>query len=364
MEKRFNGEILKLLRKSRNISQADTCNQLGIPQGNFSKIEQGLTEPSEKFVDQIASFFAVDHSFFYQNEEYYSPVNPYHRSRSTLQIGDRDRVEAIANVYRIHLKKLLEVVEITYNFIPMSASNDTPAQIAQLTRRNLRLPRGPLSNLTQLLENNGVFTITYDFKTEALDGFTIHGAKDILPIIFFNSIFPGERIRMTLAHELGHIIMHQRLQESRDIENEAYSFAAEFLMPADDIMKDLRYINTIKLNVEMLLQLKRKWKVSMNALLKRAEDLNVLTKNQTKYLWMQMAKSGFRTKEPYPMPIEEPCLLKELIDVYRNKLGYSIQDLSDLLKITKENYTEYFEQDKQVTQILKIFKGTKLYEEN
>jgi Zn-dependent peptidase ImmA (M78 family) len=357
MEKHYNSDILKLLRKSRNLSQNEICSHLELSQGNYSKIEQGLMEPSESFVQQTASFFGVDNSFFYQNEDYYSPVNPYHRSRSTLQIGDRDRVEAIANIYRIHLKKLLEAVEIIYNFVPVSNSFP-PEETARLTRRNLHLPNGPISNLTKLLEDNGILVITYDFKTEALDGFTIHGAKDILPVIYFNSVFPGERIRLTLAHELGHLIMHHHIQESRDIEKEAFAFAAEFLMPANDIMQDLRYINTIKLNIEMLLRLKRKWKVSMNALLKRAEDLNVLTKNQTKYLWMQMAKSGFRTKEPYPMHIEEPSLLRELINVYKNELQYSSNDLSVLLKVTEDTYSEFFENDKQILRVLKIFNGT------
>jgi Zn-dependent peptidase ImmA (M78 family) len=359
MEKHYNNDILKLLRKSRNLSQNEICNYLELSQGNYSKIEQGLMEPPESFVQQTASFFGVDNSFFSQSEEYYSPVNPYHRSRSTLQIGDRDRVEAIANIYRIHLKKLLEAVEIVYNFMPVPISDSLPPEeIARLTRRNLRLPNGPISNLTKLLEDNGVLVITYDFETEALDGFTIHGAKDVLPVIYFNSMFPGERIRLTLAHELGHLIMHCQIQENRDIEKEAFAFAAEFLMPAKDIMQDLRYINTMKLNVETLLRLKRKWKVSMNALLKRAEDLNVLTKNQTKYLWMQMSKNGFRTKEPYPMHIEQPSLLKELINVYKNKLQYSTNDLSVLLKVTEDTYSKFFENDKQILRVLKLFKGT------
>jgi Zn-dependent peptidase ImmA (M78 family)/DNA-binding XRE family transcriptional regulator len=363
MEKHYNSDILKLLRKSKNLSQNEICSQLELSQGSYSKIEQGLIEPPESFVQQTASFFGVDDSFFYQNEEYYSPVNPYHRSRSTLQIGDRDRVESIANIYRIHLKKLLDAVEIVYNFVPVPVSDSLPPEeIARITRRNLRLPNGPIQNLTKLLEDNGILVITYDFKTESLDGFTIHGAKDVLPIIYFNSVFPGERIRLTLAHELGHLIMHRHIQESHDIEKEAFAFAAEFLMPAKDIIHDLRYINTMKLNVEMLLQLKRKWKVSMNALLKRSEDLNVLTKNQTKYLWMQMSKNGFRTKEPYPMHIEEPSLLKELINVYKNELHYSSNDLSVLLKLTEDAYSEFFENDKQILRVLKLFKGTMIKE--
>jgi Zn-dependent peptidase ImmA (M78 family) len=83
----------------------------------------------------------------------------------------------------------------------------------------------------------------------------------------------------------------------------------------------------------------------MNALLKRAEDLGVLTKNQTKYLWMQMSKNGYRTKEPFPLPAEEPALLKELITVYKNQLQYSFEDLAKLLKVSKDSFDEYFEQD-------------------
>jgi Zn-dependent peptidase ImmA (M78 family)/DNA-binding XRE family transcriptional regulator len=349
MEKQYNSEILKLLRKSKNISQAEICSQLGQSQGNYSKIEHGILEPSAVFIDQVSSFFQVDPSFFYQDEKSYSPLNPYHRSRSTLQISDRDRVEAIANIYRIHIKKFLEAVDIPLNLFPIQVSEiNTPDVIARLTRRNFRLPNGPINNLTKTLEDNGIFIITYDFKTEALDGFTIHGDKDVLPLIFFNSAFPGERIRFTFAHELGHLVMHQQLEteDDREIEKEANLFASEFLMPENDIKQDLGFINTNKLNVEVLLRLKMRWKVSMNALLKRAEDLNIITKNQAKYLWMQMSSKGFRKSEPYPMSIESPSLLKELLNIYKNELHYSMDDMATLLKVFSDNYLDYFENDK------------------
>jgi Zn-dependent peptidase ImmA (M78 family)/DNA-binding XRE family transcriptional regulator len=359
IEKQYNSEILKLLRKSRNISQNEICKQVGLSQGNYSKVEHGLLEPSEIFVKQVSSFFKVDSDFFYQDEKSYSPQNPYHRSRSTLQIGDRDRVEAIANIYRIHIKKLLEAVEISYNLSPIPVSETvSPEGIARLTRKNFHLPNGPVTNLTKVLEDNGIFVISYVFGTEALDGFTIHGAKDILPVIFINSSFPGERIRFTLAHELGHLVMHQQLRTEQYVKNEkeANVFASEFLMPTSDIIQDLRYINTIKLNVEILLRLKMKWKVSMNALLKRAIDLGVLTKNQKNYLWMQMSQNGFRRNEPYPIPIEAPLLLNELINIYKNKLQYSIEDIATLLKVTQDTYSEYFENNRPRLKLIKPFK--------
>jgi Zn-dependent peptidase ImmA (M78 family) len=271
-----------------------------------------------------------------------------------LQIGDRDRVEAVANIYRIHLRKLLEAVEIPFKILSIPINESiSPEEAAQITRRNLHLPNGPIINLTKTLEDNGIFIISYNFDTEALDGFTIQGAKDLLPFIFINSSFPGERIRFTISHELGHLIMHQQIEKDQNIEREANAFASEFLMPKLDIMKDLHYINTIKLNVEILMRLKMKWKVSMNALLKRAEDLKVLTKNQTKYLWMQMSQNGFRKREPNPMPIETPSLLNELVIIYKNELKYSIEDMTTLLKINNDTYFEYFEKEKIRLRIIK-----------
>ena len=356
MEQRYNNEILKLLRKSKNISQYEICERIGESQGNYSKIEHGLSEPSDDFVERISILFQVNPDFFFQDGKVYAPYNPYHRSRSTLQVGDRDRVEAIANIYRIHITKLLERAETPFNIqsIPISKT-ETPEAIARLTRRNFNLPKGPIDNLTKSLEDNGLFLITYDFKTEELDGFTIQGSKDIIPFIFINSTFAGERIRFTLAHELGHLIMHQQLEteKNNELEKEANAFASEFLMPASDIMQDLRYINTVKLNVDILVRLKMKWKVSMNALLKRAEDLNVLTKNQSKYLWMQMSQKGLRKKEPYPMPLEKPLLLDELIDTYKNELQYSLKDMIDLLKITQDAYFEYFNNEKPRFRVVK-----------
>ncbi len=356
MEKLFNSEILKLLRKSKSLSQKEICEQLGQSQANYSKIEHGILPPSEIFIEQVSSFFQVVPSFFFQDERTYSPLNPYHRSRSTLQIGDRDRVEAIANIYRIHLKKLLEVVEIPFNLLPIQVSeNNTPEAIARLTRRNLRLPNGPINNVTKILEDNGIFIISFDFETELLDGFTIHGNDNVLPLIFFNATFPGERIRFTAAHELGHLVMHQQLEteDNREIEKEANLFAAEFLMPQHDILQELRFMNTNKLSLEFLLRLKMKWKVSMSALLKRIEDLNIITKNQAQYLWMQISSKGYRKAEPYPIPIESPSLLNELLNIYKNDLQYSEQDMAALLKITPDAYFDYFEKNKTRFKLVK-----------
>jgi Zn-dependent peptidase ImmA (M78 family)/DNA-binding XRE family transcriptional regulator len=336
MEAEFNGNMLKIARKSKGFSQDEICERVGITQGAFSKIEKGLLAPSTEVVSALSIELGVLKEFFFQDGRVFQPVTPYNRSRASLQVKTKDRLEAVANLYRIHLAKLMDEIELSYNITRIDLLNQSAAEAAELTRRNLRVPRGPIDNLTNLMEDNGLFAIFFDFETKALDGFTIQ-TSDIIPIVFINNQFPGDRIRFTLAHELGHIVMHNHLDGESNVEQEANDFASEFLMPRADIIRELA-----DLSLEKLANLKLKWKVSMGALIQRAKALKTITENQARYLWMQMSSRGFRTKEPVDIPTEKSTLLKELIATYFNDLGYSRRDLSSLLLIHENELDIYF----------------------
>lgn len=84
------------------------------------------------------------------------------------------------------------------------------------------------------------------------------------PLIFINKNQPVDRYRFTLAHELGHLVMHRA--PTPTMEDEANAFAAELLMPASDIYNDLRNIS-----IEKAAALKPFWRTSMAALFYRAK---------------------------------------------------------------------------------------------
>lgn len=118
-----------------------------------------------------------------------------------------------------------------------------------------------------------------------------------------------------------------------DMEEQANRFASEFLLPEREIRADLSSLKMAKLPV-----LKLYWKVSMAAILKRAEDLQTITPNQARYLWGQMAQAGYKTREPIELDVkgEQSCLIQEIIETYRGDLGYSIEDLSQMLALHEE----------------------------
>jgi Zn-dependent peptidase ImmA (M78 family) len=116
-----------------------------------------------------------------------------------------------------------------------------------------------------------------------------------------------------------------------EVEREADYFASEFLMPADDI----RYQLPESLSIAKLSDLKRHWKVSMAAIVRRAKDLGIIDDSRYTSLNVQLSRAGYKKKEPefdvYP---EKPFVVRQLLDIHFNDLHYTIDELAIFLTIT------------------------------
>ncbi len=120
-------------------------------------------------------------------------------------------------------------------------------------------------------------------------------------------------------------------QPSLDMEDEANRFAAELLMPKDEIIKEFRK----KITLGDLARLKKIWKVSMQSLLYRASSLGAISANQSSYLWRQISYHGYRKQEPIStqFPMETPTTLKDVISLHNKQLNYSINDMAKISNI-------------------------------
>ena len=187
---------------------------------------------------------------------------------------------------------------------------DTPSDAAVAIRHDWKMSPGPAIQLIKFVEAAGGLVLVRDLGARELDAVTqwVDGAP---PLFLINSHAPVDRFRFSLAHELGHVILHQEPGVLATQErNKADEFASEFLMPADSIRTELK---EGRLDLPRLLDLKHKWGVSMAALLRRASTLGVVTDWQYRNLMVEMSALGYRTKEPstgslkyharYPTPV-------------------------------------------------------------
>merc|ERR1711969_179511 len=110
---------------------------------------------------------------------------------------------------------------------------------AQVLRRLWRVA-GPIRSMTELLEAAGVFVVVDGFLDDEIDAVTLRASEYHPHLVYVNAARPPDRMRMTLAHELGHLVMDaMTLVSPAEAERRANSFAAEFLAPIADIGFDL-----------------------------------------------------------------------------------------------------------------------------
>ena len=337
----FNPEMLILARESWGYSQTDLADLVAVNQGTISRIEGGLLTPSEDVLQSFIDKLEFPEHFFSQTDKVYGFNSTvfFHRKRQSLADRVLRRLHAHMNLCRMRVDILTRSIQPQFSFKFMRIVSEeydggVPA-IARLVRSAWMLPSGPIRDLTKAIEEAGGIVIEFDFGTQQADAISewIDEKKDGRPLFLINSNsnIPWDRRRLTLAHELGHIILHRFPRP--EMEDEANEFAAEFLMPRREIKPSLYNLTMAK-----LADLKRIWKVSMQALIERAYQLKTITEYQRKLFYMNLNKRGSRVHEPLEneYPPERPSLFMSLLQAHLQSLGYSTRELAQLLFMTNE----------------------------
>ncbi len=342
MDNRINPEMLVLAREARGVTQSELARQLACSQARISKYESGLLDVSPEDCSAIAHILDFPTEFFHQTDKVYGFGSScfYHRKRTRMPVAELRQIQARLNIFRFHVTRLLRNVEIeTENrFVRLDVDeHGGPEEVARLLRQQWGLPMGPVQNVINTVEHAGAVAYALAFGTHNLDAIS-QVAPGCPPLIFINSDIPADRLRFTLMHEIGHIVMHQ--MPSDEMEAQADRFAAEFLMPADEIATSLRNIR-----LPQLPALKTLWKVSMAAIVKRAFDLQKISERQYRRLFMELSAQGWRTREPIEIPGESPTVFKSILQVHFSSHGFTAAELSKMVNATESRFNAYLASD-------------------
>ena len=345
--KQFNRHMMMLGRESRGMTQTALANAMGASQGTVSKIEAGIIDANDAFTDDLANTLDYLPDFFYQSGKPYGMPPFHYRKRKKLGKKILEKMIGEMNVRRIHLSILLRSVDREpFNPIPEidrdeylagSRQRFTVEGVARHIREQWLLGNGPIENVVELIESRGGVVIPCDFDSDLIDA--VSQRIDGFPVLFFvNMNAPADRIRMTLCHELGHMVLHTTTLLDDDVmEREADRFAGAFLLPEQSIKPHLR-----QFNLRQVANLKRHWKVSMAAIAMRADNLGLITPYQKKAFFMDMGKFGYRKSEPHEPPREVPTAIAELILRHLTVLGYTVDELAKALFLTSHEFERMY----------------------
>ncbi|MBW8076601.1 MAG: ImmA/IrrE family metallo-endopeptidase [Gallionella sp.] len=356
-EMELNSEALVTARESRGFSQADVATAVGINQGLMSKAEHGLLNLKKEHVQEIAEFLNYPMELFYEPGRIRTTPSAclHYMKRKTLPAGILKKLTAQMELRVVSVRRLLSDLELNADreFCNLDPDEyDGPEEVAKILRRLWRLPRGPIPNMVTLLESAGAMVILSEFGTSKLMGMSC-SAKDSSPLFFLNGEASVADRRWTMAHELGHLTMHNAFPPSGDIEKQADAFAAEFLAPSLEVGPTLR-----NLKFEDLGMHKSLWKISMKAIIKYASSMGAISQDHAVRLYKQHSARGYNRVEPYDVPAEFPTLMGVAANVYLKDYGYSLKQLSrNVALMTEDEFLEkiLMETQKQTGNIVKLF---------
>jgi Zn-dependent peptidase ImmA (M78 family) len=351
-------QMLVLARESRAMTQGQLATTMQELDGSDSKVSQGYVSRAEagrltvtgerlelyaRALDYPAPLLCLS-----EQEVGAGAGLVHHRKRQAASAGDLKRIHALLNLTRIQLRTLLPgAPRPAAEGIPQIAVDEltTPADAARRLRAEWTSPGGPLNSVIALVEDTGALVACRELVTPVPLG---SGAESVPvdavsccpigedPLVLLNLGTPAERQRFTLAHELGHMVMHQVPHPEQ--EKQANSFAAELLMPARQVREDL--IGG-QLTVLRLLELKARWNVSMWALLRRAHTLGVLSDWQYRTLAVEMSSLGYRTAEPGQLDCEAPTVVTRMI-TWHLEQGRDIADLAHEAFLTPDEFVDLY----------------------
>lgn len=302
--------LLRTLRVAHGLTQADLVEATKISQAALSKAERAREDLDPDRWAALERALAVPSGAFADAPVARSDARVFHRKQKTTPETALKRIRAELDLTSLRARQLLgesaTSIRLRRRLLPEDGF-DTPADIAALVRRDLDVPAGPIGDLTAVVEAAGVVVLSADLDSAQVDA--IAGwPEDTVPIILVSRHTSAERQRFTLAHELGHAVMHDTAASPLH-EQQADAFASAFLMPEREFRRDWAGSD-----LDALLRLKRLWRVSLGAVIRRSFDLDLVSDREYRGLNVTLATSGMRRREPEPLAVEIPTMLRRAVE--------------------------------------------------
>jgi Zn-dependent peptidase ImmA (M78 family)/DNA-binding XRE family transcriptional regulator len=318
----MNGFQLKRAREICRLTQAELAERIGVQQALIAMFERGTRDADAELLAKISATTGFPTTFFLDYPQYEFPLGSLlYRKFSRLSNHEKTHTHRVIEQCFTVFMRLTERLRMIPLRIPRRIEDD-PFTAAQLVRSSLGYdPEAPLSHLINRLERSGVVIFILPEEVSDLDAFSTW-VNGTIPVIVISPGKPGDRQRLSVAHELGHLLLHQTLQgKFDDIEKEANQFAGELLFPEDAARQEL----VPPITLSGLADLKRKRGMSLQALIFKALEIDVIDERQANSLRVQISKKGWRKQEPDALYIkpEKPRALRRMAEVmYGDPIDY------------------------------------------
>ena len=313
------GERIRQARLVRRLTLNDVVERLkgmgkSISKQSLSNYEKNKRTPLPSTLILLGSALSVKPSYFMAEPQVSITWAAY---RCQSRLGKRPRAEIEAYAKSVAERQMYLQTTLFPNEparLPERRkveSGEEAEEAAADLRACWQLGNDPIDSLTQTIENNAGIVVMYPMGDVRFDGLAGYVNKGF-PLIVVNKDVPDDRLRFDLGHELGHLVMDTEGLEPKQEERLAHRFAGALLAVREAVFQELG-TQRARLNLNELALLKRKYGLSMQALLFRMRDLSIISDHTFQAAFKEFNYRGWRKKEPVGFNgNEEPTRLEQL----------------------------------------------------
>lgn len=297
------GQILA----ARRLSQAQLAALVGVSPATISKWRSGSQAPERDTLERLASVVNVTPEWFTRAPSMKVSL-PLFRSNASAHVAARAMLEARVEWAQDVALALAEFVDYPALNLPTRSFTD-PDQItadeielaASECRDLWRIGRTAVPDLALAIEGAGVVLVREETGVSQIEGLSAWSEELGRPLVLLSADKDnGYRSRFDLAHELGHLILHRHIprpterERHKQLEQQAHRFAGAFLLPAETFADEIRTPVTL----DDLLLLKRRWGVSVAAMVMRLRALKIVDDEGAQLLFKRRSARWGVKSEP------------------------------------------------------------------
>lgn len=334
----FLGGRLKDIRHFQRLTQAELASRIAVSTPTISRYENGRAVPDDEIIEALCDVLDMRHHYFYEPFlETLTDNEVDYRRLVAARKKVRDQLIAFGSFVLHWIRYVGREVRLpTLNVPPIEAAyDDDVEQAAEECRSYWELGLGPIHSITRVLENAGIAVATIDTGAREVDAFSVY-VEDQGLVVLNTAKGSSSRGIQDCAHELGHGVLHRGVGRAKGLklrEGQARRFAGAFLLPRRTFPREFWSYYQGGLTQSHLIELKRRWSASIQAILYRAHQLNLIGAAEFRR-WMRTASTrGWRSGTPEPAEPEplEPELLHRALERYQRVTGQTPQKIAERL---------------------------------
>lgn len=318
----FNGLQLRIARIFHGRTTTELGASVGVSHSFIVQLESNVRSASDGLLAALSEQLGVlSEYFFCPSLSALNEDNVFFRSRKTTLLGVRNKSLAHVALFNTFVAYMDRAITLPAKNLP-SVSVQAPEDIeraAATCRAMWELGQnGPIDNMVRALEKNGVIVARFNVEADKIDAFSRYGSRHL--VVLNADRHSPTRSRYDCAHECGHLVMHGKhplgVEYDQELESQANQFASALLLPRAAFTRE--FPKGAHIDWPALFELKKRWKVSLSALVRRAHELQLITASEYQRAYKYMSAHNWRKGEPCE-PSKPEC--SEVLDSALRKLN-------------------------------------------